>query len=439
LEQKQLQKIINDALDYAKSCGADSADAIVSNDYGFSVSARKGDTEEVEYHQEQAFSITLYQDQRTTSVSSTELHPAATQKLIDKAISMIRYTDKDPYAGLADKSLLAYDYPDLDLYHEWQIKPEEAIDIAIECESIARKQDSRITDSEGASVSTYSGVHVYGNTDGFSGGYKTSRHYISCGVVAKDGDDMQRDSEYTSARKVEDLQDVSVVAKQAAAKTLQRLHPRKIKTQKCPVIFHVDEAKGLLGSLIGAISGGSLYRKSSFLVDHLGKQIFPEHVHIYQQPHLQAAIGSRPFDYEGVRTERRDFVKAGVLESYVLGSYSARRLGLQSTGNAGGVFNLTITPSDMNLQTMLKEMGTGLLVTELIGQGVRIMTGDYSRGAVGFWVENGEIQFPVSEITVASNLRDMYQGIVAIADDVDLRGNVRTGSIWIREMMIAGE
>lgn len=439
MDKEKLQQVVNDALSYAQRGGVDSADIIVSSELGFSVSARKGATEEIEYHQEQSFAITLYQDQRTTSVSSTEFEPSAVCKLIDKALSMLRYTDKDPYAGLPDKQLLAHEYPDLDLYHPWAIDPVDAVEIAIECDEIARAEDSRITDSEGASVSSYQGVYVYGNTDGFNGGYKSSRHYISCGVVAKDADDMQRDSEYTSARKAEDLQDVSVVAKQAAAKALQRLNPRKIKTQHCPVIFHSSEAKGLLGAFIGAISGGNLYRKSSFLLDHLGQKVFPEHIHIYQQPHLPGAIGSRPFDHEGVRNARRDYVKAGVLDSYVLGSYSARRLGMTSTGNAGGVFNLTITPSDMNLQMLLKEMGTGLLVTELIGQGVRLMTGDYSRGAAGFWVENGEIQYPVAEITIANNLRDMYQNIVAVGNDVDMRGNVRTGSIWIREMTVAGQ
>lgn len=438
MNQQQLQQLISDALDYAKRNGADAADAAVSSERGFSVSARKADVEEVEYHQEQGFSISLYQQQRTTSVSSTDFDPKAIQRLIDKSLSMLRHTDPDPYAGLPEKAFLATEYPDLDLYHEWDIDPEAAAKLAIQCEGVAQAQDSRITDSEGASVSTYSGLYVCGNSDGFLGGYKSSRHYISCGVVAKDGHDMQRDSEYSSARNPADLQDVEVVAKQAAAKTLKRLQPRQIKTQDCPVIFHSSEAKGLLGAFIGAISGGNLYRKTTFLLDHLGQQIFPEHVHIYQQPHLRGASGSRPFDHEGVRNERRSYVEAGVLSSYVLGSYSARRLGMQTTGNAGGVFNLTIDTSDMNLEHMLHEMGTGLLVTELIGQGLRLMTGDYSRGAAGFWVEKGKIQYPVSEITVAGNLRDMFKGLVAIANDVDTRGNVRTGSIWIDKMTVAG-
>lgn len=438
MNQEYLQNVINDALTYARQQGADAADAVISSELGFSVSARKADVEEVEYHQEQSFSISIYQQQRTTSVSSTELAPAAIRQLIDKAMSMIRYTDQDVYAGLPDKSLLAMTYPDLGLFYEWSIDTEQAAQLAIQCEGVAQAQDPRITDSEGASVSTYTGMYVYGNTDGFNGGYKSSRHYISCGVVAKDKTDMQRDSEYTSARNPDDLQDVSIIAKQAAAKALQRLNPRQIKTQQCPVIFHASEAKGLLSAFISAISGGNLYRKTTFLLDYLNKPIFPEHVHIYQQPHLRGASGSRPFDHEGVRTEYRDFVSSGRLQSYVLGSYSARRLGLQSTGNAGGVFNLTINTSDKNLQQLLKEMGTGLLVTELIGQGVRIMTGDYSRGAAGFWVENGEIQYPVSEITIAGNLREMYQGLVAVGNDVDTRGNIRTGSIWINRMTIAG-
>ncbi len=434
-----MQEIVYNALRYAQKKGADAADALVSSELGFSVSARKGDMEEIEYHQEHGFSVTLYKDQCTTSVSTTEFSEEAVYKIIDKALSMIRYTDKDPYAGLPDKEHLAYNYPDLDLYHQWMITPQEAADLAIECESLAQAQDKRITDSEGSSVSTYTGLYVYGNSDGFNGGYKSSRHSISCSVIAKDGDDMQRDYEYTSARKAQDLQDISFVAKQAATHAIRRLHPRKIKTQKCPVIFNFSEAKSLLGSFISAISGGNLYRKSTFLLDHLGQSIFPQHVNIQQQPHLLGAMGSRPFDHEGVRTVARDFVKEGILQSYVLGSYSARRLGMHSTGNAGGVFNLSINTSAMNLEALFKEMGTGLFVTELIGQGVRIMTGDYSRGAAGFWIENGEIQYPVSEITIAGNLRDMYQNIVAVGNDVDTRGNVRTGSIWIREMTVAGE
>lgn len=430
--------LIKDSLAYALSQGADAADASVSRDHGFSVSARKGVLEEIQYHQEQGFSITVYRDSRTASVSTTELFPEAIRKSIDKAMSIIRYTDQDPYAGLADKNRLADDYPDLDLCHEWAITPGQAAELAINCDVLARAQDPRITDSEGASVSTYMGVRAYGNTHGFLGEYPMSYHTISCGVVAKDGDDMQRDSEYTASHDAKDLDDFSVVAKGAASKVLERLHPRQIKTQKAPVIFHVSEAKSILGAFVNSVSGGALYRKSSFLLDTMGQSLFPSHISIYQDPHLLGAIGSRPFDHEGVAMKKQYYVKDGILKSYVLGSYSARRLGMETTGNAGGVANLCVTHSDKDLSALLREMGTGLLVTELIGQGVRLMTGDYSRGAFGFWVENGEIQYPVHEITIAGNLKDMFQHIVAVGNDIDTRGNVRTGSIFIEEMMIAG-
>ena len=434
----ELKTLIEESLAYAVAQGADAADAAVSVENGFSVSARKGVLEEIEYHQEQGFAITVYRDSRTASVNTTELSNDAVKKIIDKAMSIIRYTDKDPYAGLADKDRLAFNYPKLDLCHDWTITPQQAGQLAVECELIAREYDTRITDSEGASVSTYSNSRVYGNTHGFIGGYPVSYHSISCGVVAKDDNDMQRDSEYTANHNPHKLDDVATVALGAARKTIARLQPRQIKTQKAPVIFHVSEAKSLLGAFINAISGGALYRKSSFLVDSLGQTLFPDHISIYQDPHLPDAMGSRPYDHEGVRTQKQDYVRDGVLQSYALGSYSARRLGMQTTGNAGGVFNLCVTHSDKNLAELLKEMGTGLLVTELIGQGVRIMTGDYSRGAFGFWVEQGEIQYPVHEITIAGNLRDMFQQIVAVGNDIDTRGNVRTGSIWLERMMIAG-
>lgn len=434
----ELKTLIEASLAYAVSKGANAADASVSEDSGFSVSSRKSALEEIEYHQEQSFSITVYHDLKTASVSTTELSYDAIEKIIDKAMSIIRYTDSDPYAGLADKNCLAYNYPDLGLCHEWAIDPVKAAQLAIDCEMIAREQDNRITDSEGASVSTYKGSRVYGNTHGFIGSYSISYHTISCGVVAKEDDDMQRDSEYTTAHDPNNLDSITKIATGAAQKTLARLHPRQIKTQKAPVVFFASTAKSLLGAFVKAVSGGALYRKSSFLLDSLGNQVFPSHVSIYQEPHLIGAMGSRPFDQEGVYTKKQDYVRDGILQSYMLGSYSARRLGMKTTGNSGGAFNLCVSHSDMNLEELLKEMGTGLLVTELIGQGVRIMTGDYSRGAFGFWVENGQIQYPVHEITIAGNLREMFQKIVAVGNDIDARGSVRTGSIWIEEMMIAG-
>lgn len=438
MNKASLQDLVSQGIDYAIQSGADQADALISYEQGFGVSARKGLLEEIEYHQEQGFSISIYQQQRTASVSTTELDKDAIKKAIDKVMSIIQYTHPDPYAGLPERDYLAFEYPDLDLYHQWDITPHQAGELAIEVDTIARDYDPRITDSEGSSVSSYSGLRVFANSEGFVGSYQTSRHTISCSVVAKEDGDMQRDYDYTTARDPNALQDASVVAKSAAKTTLTRLMPRQIKTQKAPVIFINHEAKQLLGAFVSAISGGNLYRKSSFLLDHLEKRIFPDFIHISQQPHLTGALGSAPFDHEGVKTASRDLIKDGILESYVLGSYSARRLGMHTTGNAGGVFNLCINHSDMNLKRMLKEMGTGLLVTEQIGHGLRIMTGDYSRGAAGFWVENGEIQYPVSEITIAGNLKDMFQQVVAVGNDIDTRGNVRTGSIWIEQMTIAG-
>lgn len=434
----QLLDIAAQSISYAKQQGIDAADVSISKEQGFSVSSRKSDIETIEYHQEQGFAITVYNAQKTGSASTTSLNIADIKSAVDKAVSITDYTHADPYGGLPEKDLLAFDYPDLDLYHPWDIDPTQAAQMAIACENISREQDPRITDSEGASVCTYDGVSVYANTLGFTGACRSSYHSLSCQVVVKDGDDMERDSEYTVARDPADLLDAAIIGKQAAKNTLMRLKARKIKTQQCPVIFHHTQAKSLLGAFIGAISGSSLYHKNTFLLDHLGKPVFSDHVHIYQEPHLLKAMGSRPFDHEGVRNMRRDFIKDGVLESYVLGSYSARRLGMQSTGNSGGVFNLSINHSELSFSDLLKEMGTGLLVTELFGQGVRLITGDYSKGAFGFWVENGEIQYPVSEITVAGNLKDMYRGIVAIANDVDRRGNVRTGSMLLNKMTIAG-
>lgn len=439
MNQAQLASLIADSLSYAKSRGADEADAFVSSEQGFSVDARAGAVESIEYHQEQSYTISFYREKRCASLSTTELTMPALKSLIDKAANLVGYADPDPYAGLPDKALLASQYPDCELFHPWDITPELAMSLAAECDTIARDQDVRITDSEGASVSTYTSQRVYGNTLGFVGGYPSTRHMITSRVVAKDQSDMQTDYDYSVARDASQLADVSVIAKHAANKAVQRLHPRQIKTQRCPVIFSASEAKSLLGSFIAAISGGNIFRKNSFLLDKLNTPVFPNHISIFQQPHLVRALGSRPFDQEGVATRQQFYVEDGQLLSYLLGSYSARRLGLQSTGNAGGVFNLGITHSDHSLASLCKEMGTGLLVTDLIGQGVRIISGDYSRGASGYWIENGEVQYPVSEITIAGNLKDMFQGILAIGNDVDMRGNIRTGSIWVNEMMVAGK
>lgn len=435
----ELHELIEHTLKQAKSLGADQAAVSMRSEYGFAVSARAGAVDTLEHQQEKILSITIYDQQRSGAASTTDLSKQAIQTTIEKAVSIAKYTQADQYAGLADAELLAYDYPDLQLHHHWDIDPSRAIELAIDCESIARDQDACINDSEGADVSSYDYYKAYGNSHGFVGGFRASEQYIGCCVVAEKNGEKQRDFEYSIARRPDQLEDVSLIAKRAAEKTLKRLGARQLKTCKTPVIFYAPLAKSLLSNFVGAISGGALYRQSTFLLDHLDQPIFPDHVHIYQEPHLLSAMGSRPFDAEGVKNADRDYVVDGILKSYCLGSYSARRLGTTTTGNAGGVRNLAISHSEHNLQALMKEMGTGLLVTDLIGSGVRLLTGDYSRGASGFWIENGEIQYPVEEITIAGNLKDMFKGIVAVGNDLDCRSNIRTGSIWVNQMTVAGQ
>lgn len=436
--EEKLRNIVSDALRLAKNAGTDAAEAMVTQENGFSVTARSGDVETLEHHQEKGVVITVYQDHRLGTASTTDLSPTAVSATVEKACAFAKYAGVDEYSGLADPDLLSHEYPDLALFHHWDISPAEAIERAIHCEQVACEQDKRITQSEGATIGTYDAFRVYANSDDFMGAYPTSYQSISCSIIAESNGQMERDSEYTAARHHEDLDDEVLVAKRAAEKTLLRLDAKRIKTQRCPVIFHAPEAKGLLGAFIRAISGGTQYRKTTFLLDSIDTKVFPEHIHIYQQPHMLRAMGSAPFDPEGVKTEDRDYVKDGIVTSYVLGSYSARKLGLKSTGNAGGVYNLFVSHSDHNLKKLFEEMGTGLFVTELIGQGVNIITGNYSRGAAGFWIENGEIKHAVHEITIAGNLKDMFNGIVAIGNDVDHRGNTHTGSIWLNEMTVAG-
>ncbi len=436
----QLKNTVQDLLDEAKKQGATAAEAGLSQDNGLSVTARLGEVETVEYHCSQGLGVTVYFGQRKGSASTTDLSPSSIKETVSAACSIARYTSEDEFSGLPDETFLAKDFSDLDVYHPWNLSAEKAIDLAVECENVARFYNSKISNSEGVSVNSHEIISVLGNSLGFLQGRNSTRHSLSCCVLAQQDDSMQRNYWYSVARNPNHLESIEIIGKKAAQRTLARLGARNLTTRQCPVLFSAEMASSLLGSFIGAISGGNLYRKSSFLLDTLNKPIFPEFVHIHEQPYLKEALGSCAYDSEGVQTHTRDIVSEGILRSYVLNGYSARKLGLQTTGNAGGVHNLTLDASDINLDfsAMLKMMDTGLLVTELMGQGVKMVTGDYSRGAAGFWVENGEIQFPVEEITIAGNLKEMFKHIVAIGNDIDYRGNVRTGSILIESMSIAG-
>ncbi|CAG1771444.1 PmbA protein [uncultured bacterium] len=434
----ELKNTVQTILDEAKKQGATAAEAGLGLQDGLSVTARLGDVETIEHDCSQNLGVTVYFGQRKGSASSTDLSPESIKETVSAACSIARYTSEDDYAGLPDPELLATEFPDLDLYHPWQISTDEAINLAIECENAARFYDAAIQNSEGASVNTHQGISVLGNSLGFLQARQATRHSLSCSVLAQGTDTMQRDYWYSVARHPLGLESAKDVGTKAAERTIRRLNARSLTPRVCPVLYCAETASGLLGAFVGAISGSSLYRKSSFLLDALGTQIFPNFVHIQELPHLRGALGSAMFDDEGVATQTRDLVKDGILQGYVLASYSARKLGLKSTGNAGGVRNLSITPSEQNFEDLLKQMNTGLLVTELMGQGINRVTGDYSRGAAGFWVENGVIQYPVEEITIAGNLKDMYKNIIAIGNDIDYRGNIRTGSILIESMSIAG-
>ena len=433
-----LQQLVNFALENVKALSVSDAEISCSLENGLSVDVRSGDVETLTHHLDQQFSITIYDECKTGTASSTDLSENAIRQTIEKAATIAKFASADPYAGLPSQEGLAFDYPDCQLSSDWDISAQDMIALAIEAEKIGCAHQ-RIKNSEGVSISTFKSDAILANTLGFMGRYPVTQHGITCSFLAKENGQMQRDYDYTVARDPSQLRSHIDVAKGAADRTARRLNARPIKTQTCPVIFEAPVARSLLRAFVSAISGGNLYRQSSFLLNALNQSVFPEFINIYQQPHLLGAIGSRPFDSEGVKTKEQFYVENGMLSSYVLGSYSARKLGMSSTGNAGGVFNLAITQSDITLPALLKEMGTGLFVTEMMGQGVNVTTGDYSRGAAGFWVENGEIQFPVEEITVAGNLKQMFQSIRAIANDTDYRSSIRTGSILIDKMTIAGE
>ena len=435
----ELESLVQLVLDEARVRGASGAEAGVSLEAGLSVTVRLGEVETLEYHRDRGVGVTVYFGQRKGSASTSDFAPYAVRETVQAACDIARYTSEDPCAGLAAADCMASDIPDLDLCHPWAVDATAAIAIAQRCETAAREADSRITNSEGATLSSHQGLRVYGNSHGFLGGYPSTRHSLSCSVIAGKDDQMQRDYWYTVSRRHTELEAAEQVGRMAAERSVRRLNGRKLPTRQVPVIFAAEIATGLFRSFTGAIRGGSLYRKSSFLLDHLGKPVFPDFMRIHEQPHLRGALGSAPFDSEGVATRARDLITDGVLQGYVLDSYSARKLGLQTTGNAGGVHNLTVETGTQDFAALLRDMGSGLLVTELMGQGVNMVTGDYSRGAAGFWVENGAIQYPVEEITIAGNLKDMFMNIRAIGSDVERRGNIRTGSVLIERMTVAGD
>jgi PmbA protein len=440
LTHADLETIIEHALEEARALGATQAEAAVSQDTGLSVGVRLGEVETLEHQRDRSMGITVYFGKRKGSAGTADFSPAAVRATVAKACSIARFTAEDASAGLADAALMATSPPDLDLSHPWNLGADEAIELAKACEAAALGFDPRINNSEGASVASHRGLHVYGNTHGFVGGYPTTSHTVSCVVLAGTGEDMQRDYWYSSSRDWRELQEPDAIGRESARRTIARLEPRKLATRRAPVLFVPELARGLIGHFTAAIRGSSQYRQSSFLLDSIGQQIFPADFSISERPHLLKAMGSAPFDDEGVATRDRELIAAGVLTGYILSSYSARKLGLQTTGNAGGSHNLLVAPNTTGgAAAMLSRLGTGLMVTELMGQGVNTVTGDYSRGAAGFWVENGTIQYPVAEITIAGNLREMFKGIAAVGDDIDVRGGTRVGSILLEELTIAGE
>lgn len=434
-----LKATVQRVLDTAAAQGATAAEAGINLDIGLSVTVRLDEVETLEFHRDRGVGVTVYFGQRKGSASSSDISDKAIVETVKAACDIARYTHEDTCAGLADAERLAREVPDLDLYHPWGISAELGIELARRCERAAREFDPRISNSEGATLSSHDGLRVYGNSLDFLEGYPSSRHSMSVSVIAEQEGRMQRDYWYDVSRLAGQLDSAEQIGRKAGERTVRRLGGRKLSTLQVPVIYSAELAGGLFRSLVGAIRGGSLYRKSSFLLDHLGKPVFPDFMHIHEQPHIPRGLGSAPFDSEGVATQARDIIREGILQGYVLDSYSACRLGMETTGNAGGVHNLTVDSSDNTLPELLREMDRGLLITELMGQGVNPVTGDYSRGAAGFWVENGELQYPVEEITVAGNLKDMFRSIVAVANDVDLRGNIRSGSVLIETMTVAGE
>ncbi|MCG3769805.1 MAG: Metalloprotease PmbA [Nitrosomonadaceae bacterium] len=434
-----LQQIARDILSYAKEGGATACETEVSDGFGQNVTVRRDEVETIEYNRDKGLSVTVYIGQKRGNASTSDFSPQAVRDAVSAALSIARYTAADDCAGLADTDLLASEFPDLELYFPWDLPVEQAIQLAQTCEAAAFAVDKRITNSEGGSVSLSESQFVYANSLGFMGGYPTSRHSISCAVIAGRDANMQRDYWYSVARNSADLDQADSVGKKAGSRSVARLGAKKIATCEVPVLFEAPIASSLIGHFVGAISGGSLYRKSSFLMDSVGKQVFAPDIQIQEKPHLKKGLASSAFDDEGVTTVDRKVVENGVVQGYFLGSYSARKLGLRTTGNAGGNHNLILdNGARVPFSELLKRMGKGLLVTELLGQGVNSVTGDYSRGAAGYWVEGGEIQYAVEEITIAGNLKDMLPGICAMGNDTLVQGSKQCGSLLIDRMTVAG-
>ena len=434
-----IQQIVEDVLKLAKEKGATQAEASMSKVRGIAVSSRLKEVETVEFTNDGGLGITVYQGQRKGSASTADLSPGALRLTVEKAIEIAKYTGEDPCSGLADKDLMAFEPQDLDLYHPIELDTDFAIEQVIKAETAALAFDPRITNSDGASYNANLGTKVYGNSHGLNVGYNSSRYSMSCVVIGEQDGDMQRDYSYTVERQANLMASPEQVGKESAEFTLGRLGARQIKTAKMPVLFDKEIASGLIGHFISAISGGNLFRKSSFLLDKLGEQVLPSWFAISERPYIMRGLASSSFDHEGVRTKDAEIVTDGVLNQYLLTSYSARKMNMQTTGHAGGIHNWLIKSSGQSDKQMLAELGTGLLVTELMGQGVNVVTGDYSRGAAGFWVENGIIQYPVHEITIAGNLADMLKNIVAVGAEIERRGSIQTGSILIDNMQVAGD
>lgn len=434
----ELANLASDVLARCRKLGASQAEVSLNLDAGLNVNVRMGEVETVEHTRDRGVAVSVYFGRRKGSASTADVRAESIATTIEQACAIARHTEEDPCAGLADAERMATFFPDLDQWHPWTLDATRAIELGIAAEAAGRALDPRLHNSDGASVSTGSSVAVYANTHGFFGRESGTRHSISCSLLGEDDSGMQRDYWYTTGVAAEDLESAEAVGRRAGERTLARLSPRKLATQECAVLFVPDVARSLVGHLVNAVSGGALYRRASFLLDAVGQSLFPDWFNILEQPHIKRGAGSSAFDAEGVATIDRDLIRDGVLARYILGSYSARKLGLASTGNAGGIHNLVVAANGGDFADMLKQLGTGFLVTELMGQGVNTVTGDYSRGAAGFWVEHGAVAYPVDEVTIAGNLREMFRRIVAVGSDVDTRGSIRTGSILVEKMMVAG-